>query len=116
MNEYLTHNKSACLVKRYEDPKALADAIRNTCENLEYRRLITAGAEKAAQPFERSIVDAAESSIYKEALNLEPLSLSPVDKFYLSMWKTKHDMTALSKRIFGTLRRHRLGSTRREMN
>jgi glycosyltransferase involved in cell wall biosynthesis len=76
MNEYLTHDVSACLVKEYENPWALAEAIRKVCEDTEYRRTICAGAVKAAQPFDRRIVDAAEVAIYREAMKLGALSLS----------------------------------------
>jgi glycosyltransferase involved in cell wall biosynthesis len=73
MKEYLTHEVSAHLVKEYENPTALARAISQVCENSEYRRRLSAGAIKAAQPFDRSIVDAKEVAIYQEAMNLAPL-------------------------------------------
>jgi len=112
MNEYLAHNVSALLVKEYENPKSLSDAIRKVCEKGEYRRMISDGAVKAIQPFERSIIDAAEASIYKEALNLKPLSLSLLDKTNLSIWKVTHRMSTLSKRILGPVL-PQLGWTRR---
>ena len=108
MNEYLTHNVSACLVKDYEKPEALASGIRQVCENQRYRLLLSEEAVKAAQPFERSTVDAAEAAIYREALRLNPLSLSIVDKLTLSIWRANRNLTSLSKRILRT-KTHRRG-------
>jgi glycosyltransferase involved in cell wall biosynthesis len=99
MNEYLQHNISACLVKDYEIPKALSDAIRKVCEDYSYRGLISKGAVKAAQPFERSIVEKEEAAIYQEALSLKPLSLSIADKLSLALWKANRTVTALSGHI-----------------
>jgi len=73
MNEYLSHKVSAHLVKDYEDPSALAEAIRQVCEDAEYRSTLSAGAVKAAQPYDREIIDAMEVAIYREAMNLAPL-------------------------------------------
>ncbi|MBL7175300.1 MAG: glycosyltransferase family 4 protein [Desulfobacteraceae bacterium] len=101
MNEYLTHNISALLVKEYEKPKSLSDAIRKVCEQAEYRRMISDGAAKAVRPFERSIIDAAEASIYKEALSLKPLSLSLLDKTNLSLWRVTHRISTMSRRVLG---------------
>jgi len=103
MNEYLAHNVSALLVKEYENPKSLSDAIRKVCEQAEYRHTISEGAIKAVKPFERSIVEAAETSIYREALSLKPLSLSLLDKANLSIWKAIHRASNLSKRILGPI-------------
>ena len=99
MNEYLKNNRSACLVKDYEDPKGLAKAILKACEDSDYHRLISAGAVMAAQPFERSIVDKKEASIYREALGLKPLSLSILNKLNLALCKTSRKVTALSRGI-----------------
>lgn len=70
MNEYLVHEESACLVPDYEDPLALAGAIRRVCEDVRYAGTLAAGAVAAARPFERHRVDAAEAAIYAEALGL----------------------------------------------
>jgi malonyl-CoA O-methyltransferase len=70
VNEYLTHDESACLVQDYENPTALAAAIQRTCEDNGYRKRIGAGAQKVAQRFETRAVDAAEVAIYQEALSL----------------------------------------------
>jgi glycosyltransferase involved in cell wall biosynthesis len=100
MNEYLSHNESACLVPDYENPKSLSEAIRKSCEDSNYRDLISRGAVLAAQPFERRKVDAAEVSIYREALMLQPYRLSLFDKMNLSLSATKHRATHLWSRLF----------------
>jgi hypothetical protein len=85
MNEYLTHNVSAHLVEDFNNPQALAKAIRKVCEDPACRRLLAAGAIKAAQPFDRKIIDAQEVAIYREAMNLEPFSLSR--RIDLAIWQ-----------------------------
>lgn len=99
MNEYLSDGVSATLVKEYEDPGAIASAIRRVCEDVEYRRHIIAGAEVAARPFDRPMVDAAEMAIYREAMALphEPLGR----RLEIRTWKarqTVRDATSSSMR------------------
>jgi len=76
MNEYLVHGTSAHLVDDYESPQALAQAMREVCENDEYRHRLAAGARQAAQPFDRDRIDALEAGIYREALKLAPRVLT----------------------------------------
>ena len=76
MNEYLTHGQSGHLVKEYEDPEALARAIRDVCENDDYRRRLSAGAIRAVEIFDRCSVDDREEAIYREALESTPRVLS----------------------------------------
>jgi glycosyltransferase involved in cell wall biosynthesis len=78
MNEYLRHDASACLVRSYEDPDAVAAAIRRVCEDAAYRQQLSAGAVRAAQRFDRRAVDALEAGIYREALGLAHLCRSPL--------------------------------------
>jgi len=75
MNEYLTHDVSACLVKDFTEPRALAAAIQKVCEDSRYRQRISQGALSIAPSFDKDVVDAAEAAIYKEALTLPSLSL-----------------------------------------
>jgi glycosyltransferase involved in cell wall biosynthesis len=103
MNEYLTHDVSAHLIKEYENPRSLSEAIRKICEQPEYQRKLSDGAVQAAKPFERSIVDAAEASIYKEALSLKPLSLSLLDKIDLNSWRVTHRIGTMLKRVLGPI-------------
>ena len=70
MNEFLTHGVSACLVREYEDPRAIASAIRRVCEDEGFRRVLSQGALQAAQPFDQRAVDRLEMAIYAEALRL----------------------------------------------
>lgn len=93
MNEYLSHDVSACLVKEYENPRAIASAIRRVCEDAHYRLTISSGAIKAAQPFDRKIVEPKETSIYEEAMcGLLPLPLSRQIEWWF--WKMSRAVTA----------------------
>lgn len=95
MNEYLTHNVSASLVKEYQNPNALAAAIQRVCEDDDYRKSISEGAVKAAQPFDRHVVDAQEVAIYHEAMKLGTLPLSR--KASIAAWQAEN-------RLFGPFR------------
>lgn len=103
MNEYLVHDNSAFLVKDYENPLALANAIRKVCEDIPYHRAISAGAVKAAQPFDRKRVDAAEVAIYLEAINSRARVLSLVEKADIFIWQSSHRVAGLSKCLFNNV-------------
>jgi len=92
MNEYLTHNVSACLVPDYEDPQTLADTIQRVCEDVSYRESLSAGAIQAAIPFEQSVVDRAEAAIYREAIRLKPLALAR--RLEIMAWRTEKAVRA----------------------
>jgi len=103
MNEYLTDGVSAALVKAYEEPKAIAGAIRRVSEDTEYRRRITAGAEIASQPFDRPIVDAAEMAIYREALALPRTGLGR--RLEIERWKAQQALRDARQSAVSQVRR-----------
>ena len=94
MNEYLTHNQSACLVKEYENPHALANAIRKVCEDGDYRATIKNGAFNVAQKFDLPTIDNIEAAIYREAMNMTSLSLPR--HLEITSWRLR---SALRQRI-----------------
>jgi len=87
MNEYLTHGVSAHLVDDFEDPSALAAALRRVCEDPAYRASLGSNAIEAAKPFEKAAVDAAEVALYREAISLPRLSLQR--RFELAVWRVR---------------------------
>ncbi len=99
MNEYLTYDGNACLVREYENPSALAEAIRKVCEDTEYRQTISAGAVKAAQRFDRSIVDAMEVAIYRDSLAMPPLSLGKWAQW--AIWRAQETLAESSVPTMG---------------
>lgn len=112
MNEYLSHDASACLVGEYENPRALAEAIRKVCEDVKYRETLSTGAVKAAQPFDRAVVDEMEVAIYREALALRSLSLGRWAGW--SIWRgremlTSSGMVTLGRRIVHRAWREAIG-------
>jgi len=68
MNEFLRHDESACLVREYQNPVALAAAIERVCEDRGYRDRLSRGAVEAAKPFALEVVDAQEVALYQEAI------------------------------------------------
>jgi glycosyltransferase involved in cell wall biosynthesis len=87
MNEYLEHGVSAHLVDAFEDPAALARAVRQVCEDAGYREALGRGAVDAAKPFERHAIDAAEVELYREAIELGPTPLSR--RLEIALWRAK---------------------------
>ena len=103
MNEYLSDGVSASLVSDYEDPAAVAAAIRRVCEDEDYRRTIAAGAQRAAVPFDRSTVDTAEMAIYREAMALTDLPLAR--RFEIGRWKARQAVVDATRSSVEPLRR-----------
>jgi glycosyltransferase involved in cell wall biosynthesis len=87
MTEYLTHGLSAHLVTEYENPAALAIAVRAVCEDPSYRSTLSSGAVATAQRFDRTAVDATEAAIYREALTLKPRPLATEVDWWI--WRAK---------------------------
>lgn len=97
MNEYLTPDVSACLVREFRSPRAVADAVRRVCEDAPYREAIRRGAVEAARPFHRRLVDAAEAAIYREALALPPLGGAELRRW--RVWKARRALWRAAKRL-----------------
>jgi glycosyltransferase involved in cell wall biosynthesis len=74
MNEYLTHDISACLVDNYETPDAVATAIRKVCEDTTYRTQIINGGIAVGEKFGRTRVDELEITYYSEVLSFSKKS------------------------------------------
>jgi len=97
MNEYLTPDVSACLVKDFRDPQAVAGAVRRACEDAPYRERLRRGAIEAAKPFDRRHVDAAEAAIYREAMTLPPLGGAEARQWQL--WRARRTLWRAAKRL-----------------
>lgn len=69
MNEYLTNNKDAILVRDYENPLAIADALLRVLEKKVDVDCIKDEARKVGERFEKSIIDKKEIDIYKEIID-----------------------------------------------
>jgi glycosyltransferase involved in cell wall biosynthesis len=76
MNEYLTHNLNAFLVKDYENQHELAAAIKYVCEDEKYKELISSEAVNLSKKFERDLIDREEVSLYKEVLTYKVRNIS----------------------------------------
>jgi glycosyltransferase involved in cell wall biosynthesis len=101
MNEYLTHGKTAHLVAEYEDPQAVARAVRQVCEDGPYRQTLSAAAAEAALPFDRDRIEALEVAIYREALARTPRQLSRTERFALLFHRARQKVGS----VRGKLRR-----------
>lgn len=99
MRDLLTDDVSACLVKNYEDQQSLAAAIRKVCEDAVYRRKICLGAMKAAETFERRIVDGIEAAYYHEAISMGPYPFSVMERVEWYIWQQGGDsaLTSINK-------------------
>lgn len=82
MNEYIKHLKNGLLVKDYEDPKALADAIKIACNDKNLRKLIKRNTRKSVERFEKKKIDKLETDYYKKIL-----AMKKNNEFNISFWK-----------------------------
>lgn len=103
MNEYLKHGASAFLLRNYEDPEMLADAIRTTCEDSPFRQKLSTGAIAMAQMFDQEIVDAAEANIYREVMAYPPASLRR--RWEIARWRAGRTLLSYGRRSRRTLAR-----------
>ena len=67
----IVDGENGLLVADYQDPVALADALRTACTDGDARRAIRQQARSSVGRFERSKVDALEASYYARVLELE---------------------------------------------
>jgi glycosyltransferase involved in cell wall biosynthesis/ubiquinone/menaquinone biosynthesis C-methylase UbiE len=65
MNEFVTHEQDGLLVERFEDPDAIAAALRRATEDAALARRLRAAAPAAAKPFGKQAVDARERGFYE---------------------------------------------------
>lgn len=99
MNEFLTNDVSACLVKEYESPAALAGAIHRVCEDRPYRTTIQKGAIDVAEPYDRPVIDSLEAALYDEAMRLGPVRGALREQFSIMTWKLRRQDGLLGKMI-----------------
>jgi glycosyltransferase involved in cell wall biosynthesis/SAM-dependent methyltransferase len=69
MNEYITDGVSGILVKDFESPAAVAEAVVQARTNHELRITIRSNARKAAEPFSKDKIDRLEVNLYRQFLN-----------------------------------------------
>ena len=72
MNEYLTNGKDPILVEDYENPQAIADAIKHVLDNPEKTQALRKNARKVGEHFSKESVDAQEVAIYEEIIKNGP--------------------------------------------
>jgi glycosyltransferase involved in cell wall biosynthesis len=82
MNEYITHNENGFLVKDYENPHAIAGAVRTACTDIKIRQRLKSNARPSVQRFEKNTIDALEADYYDRVLAMK--SRNEFDK---SFWQ-----------------------------
>lgn len=91
MNEFLTHNENSFLVNDYENPQAIAAAIKEVVENENYRKTISNNALLVGKKFSKEKVDEIEISFYKEILEeKERVKLDISERIILEALKLKN--------------------------
>ena len=82
MNEYLTNGINSILVKDFENPKMIADAIGWTIENTDDSKRLGENARKVGERFSKELVDKQEIEIYKRIIETGPRTRNKV-----SLWE-----------------------------
>ncbi len=82
MNEYIKHRENGLLVKDYENPQALAEAIKVACNDAQLRNHIKKNARRSVERFEKSRIDKLEVDYYKKIL-----AMSQNKEFDIPFWE-----------------------------
>ena len=86
MNEYIHHMENGFLVKDFENPTAIADAVKKACEDESIRRVLKANARQSVRKFEKSRVDALEVEYYKRVLEMNRKGYCSTPLFQKLTW------------------------------
>jgi len=70
ISESITDGENGLLIREFEQPSAIAAAIRTACTNAEVRRTLRANARTSVERFERSRIDALEAGYYQTVLDM----------------------------------------------
>jgi len=90
MNEFIKDGENGLLVKDFENPAMLADAIQRACCDQELRKTIKSHSRNSVQCFEKKTIDRREAQCYERILSM----------------KKKHELGGvLMKRVCETLQR-----------
>jgi hypothetical protein len=103
--ESVHHGENGLLVDDYENPDAIAAAIRLACTDGAVRQTLKHNARRSVEQFERSKVDALEASYYQRTLELQAAGVFDVPltrRFHRSVRRGANRV--LSERVKKTLR------------
>lgn len=89
MNEYLSEGENAFLVQNYENPIAIADAIKNACANSKEVQRLKKNARKVGEKFEKREIDKREIEIYENVIKEGTIQKKEFDKdtYFNVFWK-----------------------------
>lgn len=97
MNEYIEHLKNGLLVKDYEEPKALADAIKTACNDKNLRELIKRNTRKSVERFEKRRIDKLETDYYRKILAMKKNNEFNISFWQEIFWKLESIVTTIIK-------------------
>ena len=97
MNEFITDGESGILIKDYENPAAIADAIRKACEDQTLRAILKENTRKAAFPFSKEAVDQQEITIYQQVVGKKKINIPAIENKHAaaSMKQALPDFTVI---------------------
>jgi glycosyltransferase involved in cell wall biosynthesis len=70
LNEYMVNNQNSLLVKEFEDPRVLAEAICKACTDNDLRKIIKKNARGSVKKFEKKAIEQQEADYYKKILGM----------------------------------------------
>lgn len=76
MNEYIKAGFNGLLVKKYTDPKSLAEKIKLACTDNSLRKTIKTNARKSVVRFSKAKIDALEVEYYSKILHSSKTNIS----------------------------------------
>lgn len=70
MNEYLTNGENSILLDEYENPRAVAEAIRHVLEDTDDIKKMKSNARNVGMKFKKEIIDQKEIEIYQKMVTI----------------------------------------------
>lgn len=98
MNEYLTNNKSALLVKEYENPEVLAEAIKKAC-TMPKDGNMGVEAREVAKTFSKYEIDKKENEWMSSAISYDKVN------FNKEFWGIRMALYYESKMMYNQIKR-----------
>ena len=71
LNEYIVHGKNGLLVKDFENPQAIAQMVREGCNNGQLAAKLKGNARESVRIFEKETIEKREAAFYQKILEMQ---------------------------------------------
>lgn len=89
MSQYVTYGENGLLVKNYEDPAALAEAVRLACTDKSVRERLQRNARRSVEQFENGRIESLEAGYYQRILDMKTAGAFRTPMFSRALYVTE---------------------------